>query len=54
MYKNRKFGKNTKSLKDTKASETNENKRHLDPIDENASAKFAVSMLISYMFQLGM
>ncbi|XP_019844495.2 Fanconi anemia group D2 protein isoform X2 [Bactrocera dorsalis] len=45
MYKNRKFGKNKITLKDTNASGSSENKRHLDSIDENASVKFARTSL---------
>ncbi|XP_054081207.1 Fanconi anemia group D2 protein homolog isoform X3 [Zeugodacus cucurbitae] len=45
MYKNRKFGKNARSIKDTNASGSNENKRPLDSIDENASVKFARTSL---------
>ncbi|XP_014088001.2 Fanconi anemia group D2 protein homolog [Bactrocera oleae] len=45
MYKNRKFGKNKKSIKDTNASGSSENKRPLDSIDENASIKVARTSL---------
>ncbi|XP_039954173.1 Fanconi anemia group D2 protein [Bactrocera neohumeralis] len=45
MYKNRKFGKNKITLKDTNASGSSENKRPLDSIDENASVKFARTSL---------
>lgn len=52
MYKNRKFGKNKKSIKDTNASGSSENKRPLDSIDENASIKVAVSITRWFLLAL--
>ncbi|XP_004536027.1 Fanconi anemia group D2 protein [Ceratitis capitata] len=51
MYKNRKFNKNAKSAKDAKPPTSNENKRPLLSIDEDASVKFPRTSLSLGMSQ---